>query len=523
MKDINTKHAYFLLLVVIALTTAIYYTSFRSGHIWGGDFAQYIYQAKGIAEGRIDEVIQASHYRYENSTHSVGPKYYPWGFPLLLSPVYRVFGLHIPAMRAYITVFFLLSLFVLFLLFKDRLTNKQALLLVIVLALNPYCFHLKDLVASDIPFLLFALLSIFAIQRIVIAKKTWVNGYVSYAAIGLFIFLSYYIRTVGGLLLGVLLICQYVDQRQSRRKITSYVSSNRSVIIPYLVFLILMIISGFILPTVSRLYLEDLKPATAVGAAANIKHYLMIPADFFGPFKFSLILYGITIPFAVLGILRNVKKDYLYLALMVLTLATLIPFPFHQGVRYILWLLPFYIYFVFTGLSSVSAAEVIPSRYNWLSLNLVHGFSILLILVFCLGLFLIRTHRAKVSILSGAYTWNLSGSSGIVEGPYTGDSRDLFLYIRENTSERDAVIFWKPRVMTLYTDRRSAHIRGYEAMVASDAQYAVQTRQSEGHLGIDSFVEEHPESFELVFENKSFAAYKIKRRSSADAPLQRSP
>jgi hypothetical protein len=515
VKDIKATKAYLWLCVIIAVTAVIYYSSFRKGHTWGGDFAQYIYQAKGIAEGRIDEVLRASDYRYEKSTEDLrylGPRYYPWGFPVLLSPIYRIFGLNLTAMKAYTSAFFLFSLLVMFLLFNNRLTYTETLFLVAVFALNPLFFHFKDYVMSDVPFLFFTLLAMYLIQRIVVDKKTRVHRHLSYAALGLFIFLSYYTRSAGGLLIPVLLICQYVDQRRSAQNILSYVAANKSAFVPYLVFFALVVISGLILPGYMGSYYKHISYFGLKRAIGNVYHYFMVPSDFFGPFMFSMVIYGITIPFSVLGIAKNLRKDYHYLAFLVLTLILVIPYPGRQHLRYVFQLLPFWMYFVFVGLSRTSVSEIIPARYNRLNMSLLDVVSIVLILVFGTVIFLIRSHRTGPSLLSAAYEWKLSDSGGVVEGPYTKDSAEMFDYIRTNTSIDDVVIFRKPRVMTLYTDRLSIAVLGYDGIVASDARYVVLARELDDQQWKDSLIHEHEEDFELLFENKSLAIYEIKGR-----------
>ena len=90
MKISSERKIYILPFIIVALTAAIYLISFRPGHDWGGDFSEYIAQAKSISEG----------YDFPGKfVGTYGSFIYPWGFPLLLSPIYSLFGLNIFASK----------------------------------------------------------------------------------------------------------------------------------------------------------------------------------------------------------------------------------------------------------------------------------------------------------------------------------------------------------------------------------------------------------------------------------------
>jgi hypothetical protein len=501
LKRLKETNAYLSLFIIIVITAIIYFISFRNGHDWGGDFSQYIAQAKGIAEGTIDKVVYYSNYRYNMSSLWIGPRLYPWGFPLLLSPVYYIFGLNIFAMKVYVSLFFFLSLGVIFLLFKDKLTYIQTLLLVTIFALNPRFFLFKDNVVSDIPFFFFSLFTIFLIQRIVINKRIWINRFVSYSLLGFFIFFSYYIRSQGILLIPTLLIGQYITNRDSlKQDFRSYLRLNKSDFIPYITFLIFVVSSSAVLPRGSSSYLEHFAGMNIRRIISNIYYYIILPSDFFGPLIASKVLYGITIPFVVLGIIKNIKKDYLYLVYMTFTIILFIFWPARQGLRFIFSILPFYIYFLLVGLSNILTSEIIPPKYNLMKWDLVHIFCIPVILGSCAGIVYTLYYSDKYK-------------SNVIEGPYTSESIQMFNYISTNTSKDDVIIFWKPRVMTLYTDRRAIVVAGFDQIISSNATYIVTSYRellSEDKPLIDlSVIKSHREIFKLVFQNKEFKVYRI--------------
>ena len=82
-------HFVFLFLIIL-LSGVLGYFSINNGHPWSGDFALYIRQAESLLAGSTDELLAFNRYAMENSVYPeppIGPNLYPWGFPLLLSPV----------------------------------------------------------------------------------------------------------------------------------------------------------------------------------------------------------------------------------------------------------------------------------------------------------------------------------------------------------------------------------------------------------------------------------------------------
>ncbi len=493
MKVLSERKIYIILFIIIALTATIYLISFRPGHKWGGDFSQYIAQAKSISEG----------YDFPGKyVGTYGSFIYPWGFPLLLFPIYSFFGINIFAMKVYVSLFYLLSLPLIFLLFKKNLTSIQSLLLVTIFTLNPYFFSFKDNVLSDIPFFFFSLLSVYLIQEIVINKKIWANKSISYSLIGFFIFYSYLIRSQGILLIPTLLVCQYISNRSFlKQNIIPYIRSNKSEFIPYIVFIILVVVINNTFPKGGSGYYENLSQnLTSTWVIRNIYYYIVLISDFFGNRSIAKVLFGITIPFVALGIIKNAKKDYLYLIYVFFTLLLIIFWPYHQGLRFVFSILPFYMYFFFVGLSKTPTSLFIPDKFNPLNWNLVNVAGVMLILY------------------SGLYTGAIyyRHHSNVIEGPYTPESIEMFNYISTNTSAKDIIIFRKPRVMTLYTNRTSLwsnKFDKYDQIINSKANYLVYTEHLSNPLLI-TIIEDNKESFELIFQNNKHKIYKTNSSST---------
>src|SRR5262245_35441851 len=91
------------ILLIISAVGIFYLTTIRQGHAWGDDFSMYISHSRNIVEGRP---YADTGYIY-NPKKVVAPKTYPPVYPLILAPVYRLWGLNLTAMKMEVVVIFL--------------------------------------------------------------------------------------------------------------------------------------------------------------------------------------------------------------------------------------------------------------------------------------------------------------------------------------------------------------------------------------------------------------------------------
>jgi hypothetical protein len=118
--------------------------------------------------------------------------------------------------------------------------------------------------------------------------------------------------------------------------------------------------------------------------------------------------------------------------------------------------------------------------------------------------------------------------SPIEEGVATKETKELFTFVNENTNQDDVMVFWRPRVLTLFTDRAAAiyhipetddHLLEYFKSI--NANYAIagpfNPTFAENRPGdiefikfLDDYITKYPENFEAAFKNDVFKVYKIK-------------
>src|SRR5574339_1284426 len=125
-----------VLVGLILLSLIIGACTLRRGHDWGDDWAWYVLQAQSLLNGSIDQFLETSAFTNNESTTYVGPLAYPWGYPLILTPVYAIKGINPLALKIPTLFFFAGFLVCLYLLLKDRLTETESLLIVSLFAFN---------------------------------------------------------------------------------------------------------------------------------------------------------------------------------------------------------------------------------------------------------------------------------------------------------------------------------------------------------------------------------------------------
>ena len=111
------------------LIAVFYLTTIREGHDWGDDFSQYIRHAQNIARG---EPYAETGYIYNPQNPDIGPRLYPPGFPVLLTPVVAAFGLDLRPMKILVLAFFIGSLLALAPLFRSLLPTSYVAALVLL-------------------------------------------------------------------------------------------------------------------------------------------------------------------------------------------------------------------------------------------------------------------------------------------------------------------------------------------------------------------------------------------------------
>ncbi len=422
------------------------------GHQWGDDFAWYILQAKSILEGTTDEFMQQSAFTNGESTTHLGPLAYPWGYPLILTPVYALKGISPLALKLPALVFFAGFLIAFYFLLKDRLSQAESLLLVAVFAFNPLLLQFLDQILSDIPFLFFSTLSLFLMTR----RDD--RGIFHYVLIGAAVFCTTFLRVTGILLLVSFLTVEFFRLVKAHNDRTAVIRIIRRSLTTSLVFALLWAINLWLFPSGGESYLSQYAGLIET-ARAMAPAYFQVFGDFFGRSIAWRVLYYVLLIFFLLGAWERRRQEPIFLLFFALWMIVHITYPYWQGPRYIFPLLPIFIYFVFEGMKAVIRRT--PETYRRTSQGALYGFWLLLAGIF----FFTSSANAYVNLQNNRQ----------INGPFDPYSTEVYRYIKEKTPQDSVVVFFKPRVMVMMTGHPTIMSTECERMLKGD--YIVLSRK----------------------------------------------
>jgi hypothetical protein len=256
-----------LFVVILGSSCFLSWNRLTEGHVWDGDFAEYVMQGESVWQGKISAFLQRNRFAMEESTYQVGPVAYPWGFPVLLAPFYAFLGLNMLALRGLNILFYAIFLISLWFGFRRYHSRFWLFILICVFAFNPYFLQVMNGIMSDVAFLVLSTFSIVFIGRVVIQRHRVVSNITDQVLLGALIAISFFFRSQGILLLAALGIAQIIaakksniiEQRRSSRAIAEpgdsllrqfflRASNLWILILPYIFFLIATLLWRSILP-----------------------------------------------------------------------------------------------------------------------------------------------------------------------------------------------------------------------------------------------------------------------------------
>jgi len=505
-----------ILFVLLGISGLLSWYGLTKGHNWGGDFSSYIMQAQWVWQGKPSQFLLANRFTVEESTRAVGPIAYPWGFPVLLAPFYAYFGLNMLALKSLNIIFYLIFLISLWFGFRRYHSYLWRAILVCFFAFNPYFLKFMNNILSDIPFLFFSTLSVLLIGRVVIQRHRLVSDISDQMLLGVLIAISFFIRTQGILILAALGVTQFIEVAKNTiaqnggpaRVITRANDSllkrlvRRSsilwiFILPHVSFLIVILLWRSVLPEGGSSHISLFEEVSYRLIISNLKYYLDLPATLFTGAVGEKVLYMATIPLTIIGILKRRECDYHIFIYGVMTMLLLLVWPFKQGLRFLFPLLPFYLSFVLTGLEKCLNISHGPWKALWKVVGLCPVFFILILFL-------------KSSILNASE--NLVNHRTENTGPYLSTSTELFSFITNNTETNSIIVFRKPRVMTLFTNRKSMVIDQKNKLTRGDYLCISILLDASYQLRFKELVSLTKNGrIHLIYRNKDFLLFQIKK------------
>src|SRR5262249_21215667 len=274
------------------------------------DFAAYITQAISLLRGTENESIAHAAFAARQSSRYYGPIAAPWGFPAILAPVYRACGglnirclklVNIPFFAAFLTAFFFILI--------RRLSFLDSTIVLSVMAFSPVLLAFHDNVLSDLSFLFLSTFSVLLIDLGIVVREKPEGSLAGNLAIGIVLFLAFFVRPNGALLLPTLLLTQLVLMGRDPLRRGSWKRVVRSAWVPYAAFAVLAAALAAPLPGGGVADATHFRTLTVRGLMDNVAANVILPSVFFWPLPLYDLWYGALLPFLISGAVLHARRE----------------------------------------------------------------------------------------------------------------------------------------------------------------------------------------------------------------------
>jgi len=485
--SILKKYDVFILIALFGIV--LFFVNVKDSHDWGGDFAMYISEARNIVEGNH---LYHTWYLYNTEYPVLGPPAYPVGFPILLSPVYAIFGSSIQAFTLFITLMLFSLGLLLVAFYRKYFDGLIPFFLAMLILFNPWVLMFKLEVMSDIPFAFILLLGAYLYLN---RNK---RDYLFIIVLGLLSGFLISIRTIGFTFALSILLYSVLQAWKQKKRI--YLIEGSIIFVVALVFNFLLNRVIFPIPTAEGLFYMGIFGTEPLWKtlSSNLHYYLAVLEYFFTPYTnhwkwAAVIMHALALAFIILGFINHLAKRFNYIdALVIIYLGVIMIYPYrHSGFRFLLPIAPFLLYYLVYGMKSFRLDIKVDKKI------LVSVIGILALLLYVNTFLHAIKERHKV-----------------LEGPQQEASIEAFDFIRNNTGPDVRIAFFKPRVLGLYTSRMSFANRPEQDISSIGNQFEaagidfILIHRKYSGQSIKEYVLSDPEMIYLIWENDLYQFYK---------------
>ncbi len=194
-------------IIIIVVFAISYAFLFDAKMDFNGDNVTYYMLGKALAEGKG--------YVNQNLPEPTAHSHFPPGYPVLISAVFRVFPRQVLTVKATNGILLLLSLLLLYSLSHKLLDHGGLALLITLMSLgNVHLMHYGMKMMSEIPFLMFSLLSLWAFVSLDRERPPWKQP--RFYVVLIAVIICFYLRSLGlCLFLGIGLYLAFYRQWKS--------------------------------------------------------------------------------------------------------------------------------------------------------------------------------------------------------------------------------------------------------------------------------------------------------------------
>ena len=494
--------ALFLMILTLGICVLKMTESFRMVD----DSAAYVSQAIALTQGTTSEFIADSvamigKYDLKYMT----PTTYPWGFPMLLAPIYKIFGFNIVAFKSVGVICYTIFVGIFYIFCVNRLPRIYAILAVLFFALNPYMTNFAaNEIFSDMPFLLFGFITLITLAKLFGESRSNNNGILIAIFGGIFMLFATMIRINGFVILcalitmhGILILKRFAPKIFTTRilKPFSLIDSPYSWqihAIPYVVFIIGFALVSLTLSSGTSRHWDYLANISLQSILCNLS--LILPAWFI-PLNTGIdsLLLWLCVPFILLGIYANIRptnankiNENIFYVIFILGFFALLLLWVEFDIRFVFLILPFLIFWCAKGFTLIGKK--------------LFSFSLaMLIIVILLNLAWINV-RDILFIKSNTNP----------DDAYSPQAREIYDYIINQTPKDSTIISFKPRVFYLNTARFGFVSNDIKSLDKAD--FVVWNGRYTNDLPCctqDISLPEFQSKTQLIFQNAEYKLFKV--------------
>ena len=444
-----------LLTVVAAVAKGVHHP----GHSWGDDFALYLRQAKGLVDGNLHQVIADARYDVVASGRpEFSPTLYPWGFPLMLAPFVWHWGIDYVKLKMVMVAIFVAYLWV-----YHRVILRRAHGLVafgIIASIGTTLVYLRhtDYLLSELPYMLASVVAIWCLDRCRHERRLHDASTSQLVALGLAALLVFNTRREGIAILPAIAVAQLFDFRGQWRTI-QWRARWKHIGTPWITFTVGMIAMQLVLPNALRQQFEQSGLSQTWKKFTGAWHRdfaVELGLDHTRGFWLG-VLFGLAVAGMVIACVRAPGLN-LPIAVFAVLSMTVVGTINAVSPRYLMSITPFAVYF---GAQAIALLPVPRRAGAWVA-------SVLLALLVY--------HHATMLPQAVRATDATNRKTPVAEGPESAWVTPVWDAVERYTQVDDVVGFWRARLMTLETDRRSVQTYNLDIMNTQADYFAMRRK-----------------------------------------------
>lgn len=497
------RYDYALALILSLITLILCVGQVDNGHNWGGDFSGYIAQGIALANGEVAQYIADNTLMMSQCDWLYGPYAYPWGFPMLLAPLYKIFGFNIYAFKSIGIICYTIFVGIFYIFCVNRIPRIYATFATLLFALNPTMTNfVANEILSDIPFLLFGFVALITLAKLFGESKSRSYGIFIATFGGIFMLFASLIRMNGFVILcaliamhGILILKRFAPNLFKAKilKPLSLIDSPYSWkihAIPYAIFIVGFAIVSITLSSGGSGHFGMLANISGASILRNADYYVAIFKDFFAN-EGRLMLFALCVPLIYFGIKDSLKgangvrfSENIFYVIFACGFLALLLLWIAAQVRFVYLILPFALLWGAKGLIVLNADRQFFGRFM----------SVLLLIILANYMLDFR----KINFDSKTTT----------SGAYTKETKEMWAFIDKNTPKNAVILFHKPRVLYLNTHRISFASNNIARFDEVDfVLWEKDLWREYNAINIDSSA--FLKKTELVYKNAQFRLFKV--------------